>query len=268
MEDVQQHGGIRVAGFDGDESGLAQQVQGLGTAPDLQLWQDTRLPSQFEHSAVSLGSTAEVQGGLMCARRRGRDATSAELGHQIHFPLELLEPRGALLVVIDDPRRKADRAFHRQAQVGDSLPEIRQRLALIDVLLHGTDPRLDALVTGLRGDLHFLGQRQLMAHQRAGIQAVAERMEVRRANPSLARVARRGPFTGGRCQERAGGQHFSPRYKWLHRVSPVSFPVLRNRRPVCKGPAADCPDFRDDEKAASPRIPKRCPGVPAGPKRC
>ena len=100
---------------------------------------------------------------------------AADLGGHVHHALGVFKSGGTLRVVVDDPRRKADHAFDRQAQVGDALAQVRQRAAIFDIGIEFGDPRFDATESGPSGDLQLLDQRELLSANRAGVEAIAKR---------------------------------------------------------------------------------------------
>ena len=59
---------------------------------------------------------------------------------------ETLGPPG---VVVDDPFRKADRAFDRKSEIANFFAEILERAAAMDMVVQFADPWLDRLKAGL-----------------------------------------------------------------------------------------------------------------------
>jgi hypothetical protein len=117
-----------------------------------------------------------MPGCAVDACRRRRDPLAAELRDQIHVPLEFLQRLLAARVVIDRPGGKADRALDGQSRVGDLLAEIRQRMAVFGVPAQVADPGLDPRVSGRGRHLDLFPRAEFLAHDRAGVQAVAERL--------------------------------------------------------------------------------------------
>ena len=108
------------------------------------------------------------------ARGRRRDALAADLLDQVHLMPGLFQALGPAGVVVHDPFGKADRALDRQSTIGDSLLQVGQRTALLDVLLDFADPRLDRLVAGLGDDIDFFHQRQFLPADRTRVEAIAK----------------------------------------------------------------------------------------------
>ena len=174
--DVGQDAGVRVAGLDGDEGGLAEPAERLREAPDLDL--RARRPS----------------GGPV---RTIRD--SARRAWCRSMPALSVAPAGGAAMRVPPiwatrsmSRRASSRPFLRrsssstiQSEKPIALSTVRPRSAIrlrrsvrraaaACVLVELANPRLDALVAGLGGEIDFLLDRELLAADRAGIEAEPE----------------------------------------------------------------------------------------------
>jgi hypothetical protein len=163
--------------LDRDHHGLAELREGLGEAPHLDHRQHAHLVPQVAQRAVPLGRLHQVDvGAVLGAGGGGRHPLAADLGDAVHVALRRLHRLGALVVVVDDPLGEADGAFDRHAVVGDPLGQVLERTALVDEGVDLADPRLDGAVAGLGGDVDLLGDGEVVAADRAGVEAVAERL--------------------------------------------------------------------------------------------
>ena len=209
VEGVQKQAGVGMVRLDGHQGGLACPAQRLGRTPNLQLGDNAHLAAQLQKRSISFGDLEQVHARrAVDACRRGGDVLAAELRHEVHLLLELLESLGSFLVVIHRPTREADCAYHAQAQVVDSLLQIGQRSAFLDVAVDVAHPGLDALPARLGGQFDLFVQRQFVSHDGAGVQAVAKGLVVG-FRYGLRRHGRRRSHRG-RAQANAGaGDHLA-----------------------------------------------------------
>ena len=175
VEDVGEHAGLGMAGFQGNEDAVAEAAKIGGKAPDFQFWNDAHLVAEFQERAIALGGLAEVEAGSF-RRSSGRsgEALSADLGDDAHVALGLFQSFGALGFVVDDPLGKADGAFDGEAKVGDALAQVFQGAAAFFVLMDFFHPGFNGLVAGLGSEFHLGDDIQFVAADGRGIEAVDE----------------------------------------------------------------------------------------------
>ena len=83
-------------------------------------------------------------------------------------------PAAALGIVVDDPFGKADGAEDLEAAVGDSLSQIVDAAAALLVLPEFVDPGLDRVVAGFGRQIDLIGHAELLAADRAHVEAEAD----------------------------------------------------------------------------------------------
>lgn len=79
-------------------------------------------------------------------------------------------------LVVDDPADEPDGVFHAKSQIVNPLPKVGERAPVLDEPLSCIDPHLDAVVSGRRRDLELAYDAQVVAAERAGVQAVSKGM--------------------------------------------------------------------------------------------
>ena len=125
MIDIGQQAGTRMSAFDHGEDRLAQAVQVLGKAPYLQFRHHPHLIPQLEQDTVAPGHLHQVEQRATSRPSRGCcEALAAQLGHEVHVSLGLLESLGPLGWIIDDPLGKSNGALNGQSCVPDPLCQI------------------------------------------------------------------------------------------------------------------------------------------------
>ena len=124
---------------------------------------------------VTLGSLKQIEIRLLggAGRRRG-NAFAADVLHPLHAATRLLQSLLATCLVIHDPLKEVDGTLHLQTPVLNAPTQLLQIAALLHIAIQFIDPGLDALIARFGSDLDQLDHIQLLAHQRAGVQAVTE----------------------------------------------------------------------------------------------
>ena len=136
---------------------------------------DADLIADVQQRPITLGDAVEIgQLHVLCPGRWGGDAQAAHLAYKIHVAPGLFQTFGPAGVVIDDPLRKRDRADDLHSEIANSLAEIRERAAAMDMVFQFADPGFDCLIARLSGNVDQLRQRQLLPPQRAGVQPEME----------------------------------------------------------------------------------------------
>ena len=102
--------------------------------------------------------------------RRRRHPQAADLRDQIHIAPGVFQALCPAGVVVDDPLGKRDRAYDRQPEIANSLAEILERAAAMDMVFQFADPGLDRLIAGLSDQIDQFGDRQILPAQRARVQ--------------------------------------------------------------------------------------------------
>ena len=184
---------------DGDLGRFAERAERLGKAPDFDLRRNAHLLTQCDELAVALGRLGQIEACDVrgADRRRGQSA-AADRGHQLHVPPRFLECLGATGIVVDDPLEEADHVLDGQSDIRNALSQIRKRAALLHVFVKLANPWLDGLIAGAGHDIDLLRQTQVLAANRAGVEAKAERFHV-------GGFLGLGRPLGGKCRRHRGG---------------------------------------------------------------
>jgi len=172
--DVRQDASLLAPAVDGDQGGLAQAPQRLRTPPDFHVRHDADLASRVDQGGVAFGGGQQIH--LLVGRpsRRGRDPPPADGGHQFHLVPGLFQGFGPPGGVVHDPVEEADRPLHRQSRVRGPPGQVLGGPAALDVRLDRPGPGLDAVVARPNGQVDLPVQGELVAHDRAGVETVAE----------------------------------------------------------------------------------------------
>src|SRR6478735_5085955 len=146
--------------------------------PELEQRRHAHLLAQFERLEVVLRGVIQADGGATVARR-GRDSLAADLRYLVHVCLQLLHRRRAPSVIVVENRVEGDGILDGEAGVGDAFAQILERASLGRVGVEFRDPGLDRVEPGLRRGVDDAGDTEIVAADRARVQAIAEGLVLR-----------------------------------------------------------------------------------------
>lgn len=182
--DVGKDASAGASALGGDEPGFAEASERLGKTPNFQHGSDAAGLTEIEQGPVAIRGGEEIDGGFEVLAAGGADGgrgdpLAAEVPSPLHVALGSVEPLAATLVVIDDPLGETDDARDDKPGVGDPFGEVLQRSARFLIGIKLGDPRLEASVPGLGGEIDKLLERSVLSPitNGAGIQAKSERLQ-------------------------------------------------------------------------------------------
>ena len=116
MEQIAQETGLGMSRFHCDGDRGTDPADDRVTGPHFQLRDNAEALAQLQYLAIAFGGDLDVY-FISCSDsgRWGRDSFSSDSGQKIHIPLELFQPGGASLGILDQPGRESDGTFHGEA---------------------------------------------------------------------------------------------------------------------------------------------------------
>ncbi len=140
-----------MAGRNRDHARFGKTGERFGESPYFDGRFHAALIAELANFAIALAGCQQIDRrvfGFGSADGGGGDVRAANLCDLVHVALHLLQPFGALGIVIDDPLRKADRTWHSQAVVGQLLAQVFERAAFFLERFELAHPRFDRVEAG------------------------------------------------------------------------------------------------------------------------
>src|ERR1017187_3395277 len=111
---------------------FAQSAQRLREGPKFQFWHDSDLIADFQQSVVAIRSFLKIHAhDIRRASRWRGDAFDPDLRDEVHVALCLFQALGAASLILGEPFRKTDCTFNHEAEIGNSVFQIRRLAARV-----------------------------------------------------------------------------------------------------------------------------------------